>query len=181
MAAVDPSIFEYINLTSTDGKNTINIAGGVVSLSFFENLFSPHLSASFLVVNTGSVVNDKSVYQGLPLRGGERVDMKIVNDSGPDLEFTEKLKKSFPEIGVISDIALDPYTSHGQDGFVNTDGKIDNDKTIHLLCKQALVHAHAGADILAPSDMRNVVEKARAVGNPNILVCERGVSFGYNN
>ena len=92
MAAVDPSIFEYINLTSTDGKNTINIAGGVVSLSFFENLFSPHLSASFLVVNTGNVVNDKSVYQGLPLRGGERLDMKIVNDSGPDLEFTEKLK-----------------------------------------------------------------------------------------
>ena len=90
MAAIDPSIFEYINVTSTDGKNTINIAGGVVSLSFFENLFSPHISAKFLVVNTGGVVDGKSVYQGLPLRGGERVDMKIVNDSCPDLELTQK-------------------------------------------------------------------------------------------
>ena len=86
MAAIDPSIFEYINVTSTDGKNAINIAGGVVSLSFFENLFSPHISAKFLVINTGGVVNEKSVYQGLPLRGGERVDMKIINDSCPDLE-----------------------------------------------------------------------------------------------
>ena len=60
---------------------TLNIAGGVVSLSFFENLFSPHMNAKFLVVNTGGVVDGKSVYQGLPLRGGERVDMKIVNDS----------------------------------------------------------------------------------------------------
>ena len=90
MAAVDPSIFEYINVTSTDGNSTVNIAGGVVSLSFFENLFSPHISAKFLVVNTGNVVNEKSVYQGLPLRGGERVDMKIVNDSCPNLEFTQK-------------------------------------------------------------------------------------------
>ena len=56
MAAIDPSIYEYINVTSTDGRNTVNIAGGVVSLSFFENLFSPHISATFLVVNTGGVV-----------------------------------------------------------------------------------------------------------------------------
>ena len=90
MAAIDPSIYEYINVTSTDGRNTVNIAGGVVSLSFFENLFSPHISATFLVVNTGGVVDGKSVYQGLPLRGGERVDMKIVNDSCPDLELTQK-------------------------------------------------------------------------------------------
>ena len=50
-------------------------------------------------------------------------------------------------------MALDPYTSHGQDGYVNRHGKIDNDKTIQLLCKQALAHAYAGADIIAPSDM----------------------------
>ena len=91
MAAIDPSIFEYINVTSSDGVNTVNIAGGVVSLSYYENLFSPHISAKFLVINTGNAINEKSVYQGLPLRGGERVDMKIVNDSSPDLEFTEKL------------------------------------------------------------------------------------------
>ncbi len=92
MAAIDPSIFEYINVTSTDGADTVNIAAGVVSLSYYENLFSPHISAKFLVINTGNAINEKSVYQGLPLRGGERVDMKIVNDSSPDLEFTQKLK-----------------------------------------------------------------------------------------
>ena len=74
------------------------------------------------------------------------------NENGLVPKVIEKIKNLFPEIGVISDVALDPYTSHGQDGFVNN-GKIDNDKTIQLLCKQALVHAHAGADILAPSDM----------------------------
>ena len=75
------------------------------------------------------------------------------NDKGLVPKVIEKIKNFFPEIGVISDVALDPYTSHGQDGYVNRHGKIDNDKTIQLLCKQALSHAHAGADIIAPSDM----------------------------
>ena len=75
------------------------------------------------------------------------------NEKGLVPKVIEKIKNSFPEIGVISDVALDPYTSHGQDGFVNQHGMIDNDKTIQLLLQQALVHAHAGADIIAPSDM----------------------------
>jgi porphobilinogen synthase len=62
------------------------------------------------------------------------------------------VKKSVPEIGVIADIALDPYTTHGQDG-VQENGKIDNDLTIKQLCKQALVVANAGCDVVAPSDM----------------------------
>ena len=75
------------------------------------------------------------------------------NENGLIPQVIKKIKNSFPEIGVISDVALDPYTSHGQDGFVDQQGKIDNDKTIQLLRKQALVHARAGADIIAPSDM----------------------------
>lgn len=63
------------------------------------------------------------------------------------------LKKNFPELGVITDIALDPYTSHGQDGLINQSGYVLNDETIEVLCKQAVVHAQAGADIVAPSDM----------------------------
>ncbi len=63
------------------------------------------------------------------------------------------LKKHIPELGVITDVALDPYTSHGQDGLVNHQGYVVNDSTIDVLVKQALCHAAAGADVVAPSDM----------------------------
>jgi porphobilinogen synthase len=63
------------------------------------------------------------------------------------------LKSRFPELGVITDIALDPYTAHGQDGLVGPDGYVLNDETLAVLQKQALTHADAGVDIVAPSDM----------------------------
>jgi len=63
-----------------------------------------------------------------------------------------ELKNAVPEMGVIADVALDPYTSHGQDGIVEN-GQVVNDKTVEALCKQALVQAKAGCDIVAPSDM----------------------------
>lgn len=63
------------------------------------------------------------------------------------------LKANFPELGVITDIALDPYTSHGQDGLIDASGYVLNDETVDVLVKQALCHAEAGVDIVAPSDM----------------------------
>ncbi len=63
------------------------------------------------------------------------------------------LKQAFPELGVITDIALDPYTSHGQDGLIDDSGYVLNDDTIDVLVRQALCHAAAGADVVAPSDM----------------------------
>jgi len=63
------------------------------------------------------------------------------------------LKKAVPELGIITDVALDPFTTHGQDGLVNPDGYVINDETIDVLTRQALSHAEAGADIVAPSDM----------------------------
>lgn len=63
------------------------------------------------------------------------------------------LKEAVPELGIITDVALDPYTSHGQDGLIDKDGYVLNDETIEVLVKQALSHAVAGADIVAPSDM----------------------------
>ena len=63
------------------------------------------------------------------------------------------LKKNFPELGVMTDIALDPYTSHGQDGLIDEAGYVLNDETIAVLTRQAQAHAAAGADIVAPSDM----------------------------
>jgi porphobilinogen synthase len=67
-----------------------------------------------------------------------------------------KLKREFPELGVITDVALDPYTSHGQDGLIDPKdprGYVLNDETLEALTKQALCHARAGADVVAPSDM----------------------------
>ena len=63
------------------------------------------------------------------------------------------LKADFPALGVITDVALDPYTTHGQDGIIDESGYVLNDETVEVLAKQALSHAIAGADIVAPSDM----------------------------
>ena len=63
------------------------------------------------------------------------------------------LKRSLPELAVITDVALDPFTSHGQDGLIDSDGYVLNDETVDVLIKQSISHAEAGADIVAPSDM----------------------------
>jgi len=63
------------------------------------------------------------------------------------------VKKNCPDIGVITDVALDPFTSHGQDGLIDASGYVMNDETVEVLVKQALSHAEAGTDIVAPSDM----------------------------
>lgn len=63
------------------------------------------------------------------------------------------LKAAYPELGIITDVALDPYTTHGQDGVIDDTGYVLNDETVAILVKQALCHAEAGADVVAPSDM----------------------------
>ena len=63
------------------------------------------------------------------------------------------VKEAVPSIGIISDVALDPFTTHGQDGLLNEQGYVVNDETIEVLVQQAVSHAQAGADIIAPSDM----------------------------
>jgi len=64
-----------------------------------------------------------------------------------------ELKKRFPQLGIMTDVALDPYTSHGQDGVIDAKGYVINDETVEILVKQALIQAAAGVDIVAPSDM----------------------------
>jgi len=75
------------------------------------------------------------------------------NPEGLAQRAVRALKQGFPELGVITDVALDPFTSHGQDGLIDDSGYVLNDETIDVLVKQALSHAEAGADIVAPSDM----------------------------
>ncbi len=93
------------------------------------------------------------------------------NPDGLVPRVVRELKANFPELGIITDIALDPYTSHGQDGLIDQDGYVMNDETVSVLCKQALVHAQAGADVVAPSDMmdgriaavRNLLDENRFI------------------
>ncbi len=75
------------------------------------------------------------------------------DDAGLVPRTVRALKKHFPQLGVVTDIALDPYTRHGQDGLIDAAGYVMNDETVVALVKQALCHAAAGVDIVAPSDM----------------------------
>jgi len=75
------------------------------------------------------------------------------NPDGLVPRVVKALKANFPDLGVITDVALDPYTSHGQDGLIDDSGYVLNDETLAVLAKQALCHAEAGADVVAPSDM----------------------------
>ena len=75
------------------------------------------------------------------------------NPEGLAQRAVRALKKAYPELGVITDVALDPFTTHGQDGLIDANGYVMNDETVEVLVKQAVSHAEAGADIVAPSDM----------------------------
>jgi porphobilinogen synthase len=75
------------------------------------------------------------------------------NPEGLAQRAVRALKERFPELGVVTDVALDPFTSHGQDGLIDDTGYVVNDETVAVLTRQALSHAEAGADIVAPSDM----------------------------
>src|SRR5204862_298499 len=93
---------------------------------------------------------------------------EALNPDGLVPSVVRELKKRFPELGLMTDVALDPFTSHGQDGLLDPTGYILNDETVEILVKQALVQAEAGVDIVAPSDMmdgrigavRNALEEA---------------------
>ncbi len=78
---------------------------------------------------------------------------EAVNPDGLVPRTVAALKSRFPKLGIITDIALDPYTSHGQDGLIDDTGYVLNDETVAVLARQAVVHAQAGADVVAPSDM----------------------------
>ncbi|WP_407644134.1 porphobilinogen synthase [Ferrimonas sediminicola] len=108
------------------------------------------------------------------------------NPDGLAQKAVRALKREFPELGVITDVALDPFTTHGQDGIIDDEGYILNDITTEVLVKQALSHADAGADVVAPSDMmdgrigaiRDALEAAGHV-NTQILAYSAKYSSSY--
>ena len=97
------------------------------------------------------------------------------NPDGLAQRAVRALKNELPELGVITDVALDPFTSHGQDGLIDEHGYVLNDETVEVLIKQALSHAEAGADIVAPSDMMDgrigaIREALEAAGHRNTRI-----------
>lgn len=92
------------------------------------------------------------------------------------------IKQRFPELGVMTDVALDPYTSHGQDGLLDADGRILNDETVEALVAQAACHAAAGADIVAPSDMMDgrigaIRERLEADGHRDTILLSYAAKY----
>ncbi len=95
------------------------------------------------------------------------------------------LKEAFPELGVMTDVALDPFTTHGQDGIIDDSGYILNDITTEILVKQALSHAEAGADIVAPSDMMDgrigaIRQALEAAGHVNTQIMAYSAKYSSN-
>jgi porphobilinogen synthase len=88
-----------------------------------------------------------------PIQAKSLCASEAYNPEGLAQKAVRAIKQAIPNIAVITDVALDPFTSHGQDGLINEQGYVLNDETIEVLVKQALSHAQAGADIIAPSDM----------------------------
>lgn len=103
---------------------------------------------------------------------------EALNPEGLVPRAVSQLKENFPELGIITDIALDPYTSHGQDGLIDDHGYVLNDETVAVLEQQALVHAQAGVDIVAPSDMMDGrIAAVRSILDQNQFIHTRILAY----
>ena len=93
-----------------------------------------------------------ALFPNTPAKKKDKFGSEALNENNIICKSIKYLKKRYPNIGIMCDVALDPYTSHGHDGIV-VKGKIDNDETIKILIKQSLLQAKMGCDVIAPSDM----------------------------
>ncbi len=132
-----------------EGRNTREAVGsmpGVERLSL--DLLLP-VAEDCLELGIPALALFPVIDAGLKTLGAE----EAFNPQGLVPRTVAALKSRFPELGIITDIALDPYTSHGQDGLLDDRGYVMNDETVAVLVRQAVAHAQAGADVVAPSDM----------------------------
>ncbi len=111
-----------------------------------------------LLVKEAKVIRDLGIpamalFPVTPMSAKSEDASEAFNPDGLAQRAVRALKKSAPELGIMTDVALDPFTTHGQDGLIDESGYVLNDETKEVLVKQALSHAEAGADIVAPSDM----------------------------
>jgi len=110
MPATDSSKYEEVLLESNDRSKTIDLRTGAVSIDYYEDIFSPTITAKIVVINTGNSIGEKSIYQGLPLRGGERLSLRIKGNtnSNPGLDFSSK--DDYLYVSSIANIITDTQT-----------------------------------------------------------------------
>jgi porphobilinogen synthase len=154
-------IYPVFVLDGTDRREAIPSMPGVQRLSLDHLL---PVARECLALGIPALALFPVIAPALKTPGAE----EALNPDGLVPRVVRALKTELPELGLITDIALDPYTSHGQDGLVDASGYVLNDETVAVLAQQAVVHARAGADVVAPSDMmdgrvaalRNALEAA---------------------
>ena len=143
---VDDLIYPMFVLEGQNRREAITSMPGVERVSI--DLL---LQEAELLVKLG--VPAIAIFPVTPLENKSLDACEAFNPEGLAQRAVRALKNAFPELGVITDVALDPFTTHGQDGLIDDAGYVMNDETVAVLVKQALSHAEAGADIVAPSDM----------------------------
>ena len=129
-------------------------------------------------------INAVAIFPEVPSKIKDETGKEALNSNNIVCRLVEKIKKFSPSLGVICDVALDPYTTSGHDGLIEN-GEVINDKTINVLCEQALTNADAGCDIIAPSDMMDGrVEKIRNYldknNKQNTLIMSYAVKYSSN-
>jgi porphobilinogen synthase len=144
--SVDDLIYPMFILEGEGQREAVASMPGIERLSIDELLKE---AAELVALGIPAV----ALFPVTPLEKKTDDAREAYNPEGLAQRAVRALKAQFPELGVITDVALDPFTTHGQDGLIDATGYVMNDETVAVLVKQALSHAEAGADVVAPSDM----------------------------
>ena len=144
--SVDDLIYPMFILEGKKQRETVPSMPGIERVSI-DNL----LKEAEQLLNLG--IPAIALFPVTPIEKKSDDAAEAFNPEGLAQTAVQALKQNFPELGVITDVALDPFTTHGQDGLIDDNGYVLNDETVEVLVKQAVSHAEAGADIVAPSDM----------------------------
>jgi porphobilinogen synthase len=144
--SVDDLIYPMFVLEGDGQREAVASMPGIERLSIDELLKE---AAELVQLGIPAV----ALFPVTPLEKKSEDAREAFNPEGLAQRAVRALKSAFPDLGVITDVALDPFTTHGQDGLIDQTGYVMNDETVAVLVKQALSHAEAGADVVAPSDM----------------------------
>jgi porphobilinogen synthase len=155
-------------IMESDGREMIPSMPGIERLGLAELLVE---AEELLALDIPAI----ALFPATPANRKSTDAAEAYNPEGLVQQAVRALKREFPELGVITDVALDPFTTHGQDGLLDEHGYVANDETVDVLIKQALSHAEAGADVVAPSDMMDgrigaIREALEADGHANTRI-----------
>ncbi len=164
----------------TEGKNKVN---SIKSMPGIKRYSIDNLAKILKKVKVFKIPM-VAIFPHTPNSKKDKLGTEALNPNNLVCRSIKLIKKKFPKIGVMCDVALDPYTSHGHDGII-IKGEIDNDKTLKLLVKQALLQAKMGCDVIAPSDMMDgrvgEIRKALDKNNfKNVSILSYAVKYASN-